>query len=64
MCLQGLASNDDYVEAMAKHHDKLVVIKFYDEFCRACDEINPRFAELSRAHSEEDAVFFELEVSP
>ncbi|CAM9847055.1 unnamed protein product, partial [Hapterophycus canaliculatus] len=57
-----IASNDDYLNAMAEHQDKLVVIKFYDQFCRACDEIRPRFEELSRSEPEEDAVFFNLEV--
>ncbi|CAN0533913.1 unnamed protein product, partial [Ectocarpus sp. 12 AP-2014] len=40
---QAIDSNDDYVSAMAQHQDKLVVIKFYDQFCRACDEIRPRY---------------------
>lgn len=60
--LQSIGSNDDYATAMAKHDDKLVVIKFYDQFCRACDEIRPRFEDLSRSLPEEDAVFYELEV--
>lgn len=59
---QAIGSNDDYVNAMAQHEDKLVVIKFYDQFCRACDEIRPRFEDLSTSLPEEDAIFFELEV--
>ena len=59
---QAIRSNDDYVNAMAQHEDKLVVIKFYDQFCRACDEIRPRFEELSRSLPEEEAMFYELEV--
>lgn len=64
MChlMQAIRSNDDYVNAMAQHEDKLVVIKFYDQFCKACDEIRPRYEELSRSLPEEDARFFELEV--
>lgn len=61
---QAIQSNDDYTLAMAQHEDKLVVIKFYDQFCRACDEIRPRFEELSRSLPENEAMFFELEVSP
>ncbi|CAN0447882.1 unnamed protein product [Ectocarpus sp. 12 AP-2014] len=60
---QAIDSNDDYVSAMAQHQDKLVVIKFYDQFCRACDEIRPRYEDLSRSHPEEDAVFFDVEFS-
>ncbi|CAM9975510.1 unnamed protein product, partial [Laminaria digitata] len=48
---------------MAQHQDKLVVVKFFDQFCRACDEIRPRFEELSRSQPSEDAAFFELEFS-
>lgn len=59
---QAIASNDDYVNAMAQHEDKVVVIKFYDQFCKACDEIRPRFEELSRSLPEEEARFFQLEV--
>ena len=59
---QAIGSNDDYVNAMAQHEDKLVVIKFYDQFCRACDEIRPRYEDLSRSLPEEEAMFYELEV--
>ncbi|CAM9119514.1 unnamed protein product [Ectocarpus sp. 8 AP-2014] len=61
--VQAIDSNDDYVSAMAQHEDKLVVIKFYDQFCRACDEIRPRYEDLSRSQPEEDAVFFDVEFS-
>ncbi|CAN0331512.1 unnamed protein product [Ectocarpus sp. 8 AP-2014] len=47
---------------MAQHQDKLVVIKFYDQFCKACDEIRPRYEDLSRSQPGEDAVFFDVEV--
>lgn len=60
--VQAIGSNDDYVNAMAQHDDKLVVIKFYDQFCKACDEIRPRYEELSRSLPDEDAMFYELEV--
>lgn len=40
------------------------MIKFYDQFCRACDEIRPRFEELSRSLPEEEAVFYHVEVCP
>lgn len=59
---QSLGSHDEYLAAMAQHEDKLVVVKFFDQFCRACDEIRPRFEELSRSRPSEDAAFFELEV--
>lgn len=59
---QAIGSNDDYLNAMAQHEDKLVVIKFYDQFCRACDEIRPRFQDLSRSLPEEEAIFFQVEV--
>lgn len=59
---QAIGSNDDYVNAMAQHEDKLVVIKFYDQFCKACDEIRPRYEDLSRSLSEDEAMFYELEV--
>lgn len=59
---QALGSHDEYLAAMAQNQDKLVVVKFFDQFCRACDEIRPRFEEMSRSQSSEDAAFFELEV--
>lgn len=59
---QLIGSHDDFTTAMAQHEDKLVVIKFYDQFCRACDEIRPRFEDLSHSVPDEDAAFFELEV--
>lgn len=59
---QALGSHDEYLAAMAQNQDKLVVVKFFDQFCRACDEIRPRFEELSRSQSSESAAFFELEV--
>eukprot|EP00903_Cladosiphon_okamuranus_P006381 g6246.t1 len=61
--VQAIRSNDDYVNAIAQHEDKLVVIKFYDQFCRACDEIRPRFEDLSRSLPEEEAIFFQVEFS-
>lgn len=60
--LQVIQSSDDYMNAMAQHSDKLVVVKFYDQFCRACDEIRPRFEDMSRSVSEDVAVFYQLEV--
>lgn len=59
---QTIGSHDEYLAALAQHQDKLVVVKFFDQFCRACDEIRPRFEELSRSQSQEGAEFFELEV--
>ncbi|CAN0185014.1 unnamed protein product [Pylaiella littoralis] len=61
--VQLIGSHDDFTTAMAQHEDKLVVIKFYDQFCRACDEIRPRFEDLSHSVPDEDAAFFELEFS-
>lgn len=61
--VQALGSHDEYLAAMAQNQDKLVVVKFFDQFCRACDEIRPRFEEMSRSQSSEDAAFFELEFS-
>lgn len=61
MSPQRISSHDELLNALALHQDKLVVIKFYDQFCRACDEIRPRFEELARQCSSSGA-FFEIEV--
>ena len=59
---QALGSHEEYLAAMAQNQDKLVVVKFFDQFCRACDEIRPRYEELSRSQPSDTAAFFELEV--
>ena len=64
LCLyQRVKANDDFLSALAEHQDKLVVIKFYDRFCRACDEIRHRFEDLSGSAGVDQAAFYEIEVS-
>ena len=55
-------TNEDFISALAEHKDKLVVVKFYDKFCRACDEIRPRFDDLARSSGSDEAAFYEIEV--
>lgn len=59
--IKPISSHDEYLNALAENQDKLVVIKFYDQFCRACDEIRPRYEELSRGAHAQEAAFFQVE---
>lgn len=59
---QGISSHDELLRSLGDNQNTLVVIKFYDQFCRACDEIRPLYEELAQARSD-DAAFFEVEVS-
>ncbi|CAM9370703.1 unnamed protein product [Sphacelaria rigidula] len=61
LSIKAIASHDDYLAALSENQDKLVVLKFYDQFCRACDEIRPRFEELSRNADPSDVAFFQVE---
>ncbi|CAM9441744.1 unnamed protein product [Discosporangium mesarthrocarpum] len=60
--IEPIQSHDDFLEAMACSQNELVVVNFFDKFCRACDEINDRYEKLAMNHGHH-ASFFRVEFS-
>ena len=58
-----IVDEDTFLAAMSKSAgDKVVAIKFYAGWCRACKTIAPRFERLAKEFGEE-AAFYEIEFS-
>ena len=58
-----IVDEDTFLAAMSKSAgDKVVAIKFYAGWCRACKTIAPRFERLAKEFGDE-AAFFEIEFS-
>ena len=58
-----IVDDDTFLAAMSKSAgDKVVAIKFYAGWCRACKTIAPRFERLAKEFGDE-AAFFEIEFS-
>mmetsp|Transcript_1046 Transcript_1046/g.3113 ORF Transcript_1046/g.3113 Transcript_1046/m.3113 type:complete len:175 (+) Transcript_1046:144-668(+) len=56
-----IVDEDSFLAAMAQSAgDRVVAIKFYASWCRACKSIAPRFERLARDYDGE-AAFFEIE---
>jgi thioredoxin 1 len=53
---------EQMTEALASHQDKLVVVKFIDQFCAACKSVNPRWRQLAHEYKG-SAAFYEVEFS-
>ncbi|CAM9595137.1 unnamed protein product [Choristocarpus tenellus] len=60
--IKTINSHDDFLASMVQSQNKLVVVNFFDKFCRACDEINPKFEKMALDRND-DASFYRVEFS-
>ncbi|CAM9097269.1 unnamed protein product [Chrysoparadoxa australica] len=58
--VQGIESQDDFMQALGRHANDVAVVLFYDKACRACAAVAPKFDRLSLRYGD-CAGFYEVE---
>ncbi|CAM9844546.1 unnamed protein product, partial [Discosporangium mesarthrocarpum] len=56
-----LETMDDYLEMLAAHPDKLVVVKVFAGFCRACKAFDVKYRRMSIEYADDDIHFCEMD---